>query len=155
MRETCCKDKHTAAVETCNRKVSHEHMQSLVFVTLQVKPRRLHGIKRIIRALCSVLQILHVLTERCGTAHFMAPEVVRRQYGPECDIWSAGVTAYLLLCGHVPFAADDVRDFDEEAVLERVLSEDLDTESGDWTYVSDGAKDFVRSLLQRDPRKRP
>lgn len=33
----------------------------------------------------------------------MAPEVVRERYSLPADLWSAGVLAYLLLTGRLPF----------------------------------------------------
>ncbi len=44
----------------------------------------------------------------------MAPEVLGSQVVPASDIWSAGVMAYQLLCGYLPF--DDHRNRDSPAL---------------------------------------
>mgnify|MGYP001807234545 CR=1 FL=1 len=43
----------------------------------------------------------------CRSPHFMAPEQLNSKTEPASDIWSAGIMAYQLLSGAVPF--DDVK----------------------------------------------
>ncbi|KAG7012966.1 Calcium-dependent protein kinase 1 [Cucurbita argyrosperma subsp. argyrosperma] len=84
-----------------------------------------------------------------GSPYYVAPEVLRKRYGPEADVWSAGVIVYILLSGVPPFWAES-----EEGIFEEVLHGDLDFSSDPWPSISDSAKDLVRRMLVRDPRKR-
>jgi len=44
----------------------------------------------------------------CGTPGYVAPEVLmQKPYGKECDNWSIGVVAFILLSGSPPFYDED------------------------------------------------
>ncbi|EPS71114.1 hypothetical protein M569_03644, partial [Genlisea aurea] len=84
-----------------------------------------------------------------GSPFYLAPEVLSKCYGPEADIWSAGVILYILLSGSPPFYAES-----EEELFDMILSNEISFSSNPWPAISDEAKDLVKKMLVRDPRKR-
>ncbi|KAL8119575.1 calcium-dependent protein kinase-like [Apium graveolens] len=84
-----------------------------------------------------------------GSAYYVAPEVLKRSYGKEIDIWSAGVILYILLCGVPPFWAEN-----EKGIFDAIQEGEIDFDCEPWPSISKSAKDLVRRMLTRDPRKR-
>jgi calcium-dependent protein kinase len=84
-----------------------------------------------------------------GSAYYVAPEVLRRNYGKEIDVWSAGVILYILLSGVPPFWAET-----EKGIFDAILQGEIDFESQPWPSISESAKDLVRKMLAQDPKKR-
>ncbi|KAF9591359.1 hypothetical protein IFM89_003982 [Coptis chinensis] len=88
-------------------------------------------------------------SEIVGSPYYMAPEVLKRNYGPEIDIWSAGVILYILLCGVPPFWAES-----EQGVAQAILRGLIDFKRDPWPSVSENAKSLVRQMLEPDPKLR-
>ena len=51
-----------------------------------------------------------LLEVRCGSPGYVAPEILKDQpYGPKSDMFSLGVTLYIMLSGRAPFKGDTVK----------------------------------------------
>ncbi|XP_058214549.1 calcium-dependent protein kinase 13 [Rhododendron vialii] len=88
-------------------------------------------------------------SEIVGSPYYMAPEVLKRNYGPEIDIWSAGVILYILLCGVPPFWAES-----EQGVAQAIIRGIIDFKREPWPNISESAKSLVRQMLEPDPKLR-
>jgi serine/threonine protein kinase len=80
----------------------------------------------------------------------LAPEVLRRKpYGKAIDLWSVGVITYILLCGYPPFYHEN-----DTELFKQIMRGDYEFDSPYWDTISSEAKDFIRHLMDLDPKKR-
>eukprot|EP01012_Entosiphon_sulcatum_P064692 TRINITY_DN93523_c0_g1_i1.p1 TRINITY_DN93523_c0_g1~~TRINITY_DN93523_c0_g1_i1.p1 ORF type:complete len:334 (+),score=65.23 TRINITY_DN93523_c0_g1_i1:66-1067(+) len=86
----------------------------------------------------------------CGSPNYVAPEVLTNQgYTFSCDLWSAGVVLYALLCGFLPFSDDSW-----PKLFSNITTGTYHFPSPNWDHISAEAKDLVRHLLVVDPGQR-
>lgn len=97
------------------------------------------------------------LTTCCGTPRYIAPEVLMvglfhkgSGYGLTCDMWAAGVIAFILIFGKAPFYHKD-RDELWRHICHGIYTMPDDT---DTNTVSREARHFIQSLIVVDRDKR-
>ncbi|KAK1157178.1 death-associated protein kinase 3-like [Acipenser oxyrinchus oxyrinchus] len=85
-----------------------------------------------------------------GTPEFVAPEIVNYEpLGLEADMWSIGVITYILLSGASPFLGET-----KQETLTNISAVNYDFDEEYFVHTSELAKDFIRRLLVKDPKKR-
>ena len=108
-----------------------------------------------IRLLDFGLSKISAPNEKCsepyGTLTYCAPEIILDEpYNREVDMWSLGVIAYLMICGKLPFIADN-----ENKIARKIAYEEPDYQKNPcWKNVSNNCKDFIKKLLEKDAKKR-
>ncbi|XP_036409944.1 MAP kinase-interacting serine/threonine-protein kinase 2-like [Megalops cyprinoides] len=106
----------------------------------------------------------------CGSAEYMAPEVVEAFseeasiYDKRCDLWSLGVILYIMLSGYPPFVGRCGGNCGWEwgepcAGCQNMLFESIqegkyEFPEKDWAHISASAKDLISRLLVRDAKNR-
>ncbi|KAL9244910.1 hypothetical protein vseg_018624 [Gypsophila vaccaria] len=90
-----------------------------------------------------------VFKDVVGSPYYVAPEVLLKHYGPEADVWTAGVILYIFLSGVPPFWAET-----QQGIFDAVLKGQIDFDSDPWPLISDSAKDLIRKMLCSHPSDR-
>ena len=130
------------------------------------------------RKIKSKNQLLH---DQCGTLMYMAPEILlsskEKGYEPfPVDIWSSGISLYIMLSGTLPFNYKNKKNSDdeeeeeneeeEESFSEKSKSKKNEEDNFKLQYsivykepkkiekISNEARDLLKGLLNKDPKKR-
>jgi len=84
---------------------------------------------------------------------YVAPEIfsagLHGGYGNKVDIFSAGVTLYVMLCGYEPFYGET-----DAELIEANKQANIDFPEEEWKDVSAAARDLVQKMMHPDPAKR-
>ncbi|XP_064424429.1 MAP kinase-interacting serine/threonine-protein kinase 2 isoform X2 [Latimeria chalumnae] len=118
---------------------------------------------------CSPISTPELLTP-CGSAEYMAPEVVEAFneeatiYDKRCDLWSLGVILYIMLSGYPPFVGHCGSDCGwdrgeachacQNMLFESIQEGKYEFPDKDWGHISFGAKNLISRLLVQDAKKR-
>ncbi|XP_076009459.1 MAP kinase-interacting serine/threonine-protein kinase 1 [Genypterus blacodes] len=110
------------------------------------------------------------LTTPCGSAEYMAPEVVEvftdeaSFYDKRCDLWSLGVILYILLSGSPPFTGHCGSDCGwdrgetcrncQNHLFDSIQQGSYEFPDKDWAHITEEAKDLISKLLVRDAKRR-
>mmetsp|Transcript_12352 Transcript_12352/g.28986 ORF Transcript_12352/g.28986 Transcript_12352/m.28986 type:complete len:468 (+) Transcript_12352:393-1796(+) len=115
----------------------------------------LRGIKIIDYGLSTKIDPETGQVEGClGTPYYVAPEVLTEEpYDSKCDVWSAGVIAYLILSKTLPFQGKDENE--TVRILMDVDNHQPTYDSYRWLTVEPEAVAFCKFLLKTNPTERP
>ena len=107
-----------------------------------------------------------LLFDKCGTPMYMAPEIVLANEdngykGFPVDIWSSGITLYIMLSGSLPFS---LRNKNKKEDIFLSIAKDknnvylqnqiINVNPKKIEYISKDAQDLLEKILNKDPEKR-
>eukprot|EP00798_Chlamydomonas_sp_ICE-L_P012168 gene12168-15284_t len=91
-----------------------------------------------------------MLHDTVGTSYYVAPEVLDGCYDKSCDIWSCGVSLFIVLGGYPPFNGPN-----ESKIFESTRFDELSFNKSGWDHISKEAKDIITRMLQPQPPPGP
>ena len=108
-----------------------------------------------------------ILYDKCGTPMYMAPEIIlankeKGYKGFPVDIWSSGITLYIMLSGNLPFNLKNKKEKKENISLNSIKNHNnsylqnqiINFNPKEIENISEEAHDLLKGILNKDPTKR-
>jgi calcium-dependent protein kinase len=92
---------------------------------------------------------LKMMTKYHGSTYYIAPEVIKKSYYKECDIWSCGIVLYILLSGTPPFNGET-----DDEIIRKITRGSFSFNIPEFNRISPDAKDLISSMLRKCPSSR-
>ena len=81
------------------------------------------------------------MNEKVGTAYYISPEVLKGKYDEKCDIWSAGVILYIIICGYPCFNGED-----DDEIFAAIQRGKIQFPSPEWDGISEDVKNLIKKM---------
>lgn len=136
--------------------VSYLHSQNVVHRDLKLEnillDRRTGNIKIIDFGLARFFEDSQLLSTRCGSEEYAAPEVIKGDPydGRKSDIWAIGIILYAMLFGCLPFNASEPGA--TRKLFHKICNNLYRIPQG---QVSLEAEDVIKAVLTVHPQERP
>eukprot|EP00826_Nyctotherus_ovalis_P034848 TRINITY_DN2938_c0_g7_i3.p1 TRINITY_DN2938_c0_g7~~TRINITY_DN2938_c0_g7_i3.p1 ORF type:complete len:229 (-),score=75.19 TRINITY_DN2938_c0_g7_i3:371-1057(-) len=145
-----------SAVAYCHeRKIVHRDLKPENVLLDSSSPGKIQ-VKVIDFGTAQVFSSKRKLRATTGTAYYIAPEVLMKNYNEKCDIWSCGVILYIMLSGTPPFNGKT-----DDEIIKAVKStkfsyySSLPSHLGHiWKDISPSAKDLINKMIKFPPEQR-
>ncbi|VDK22451.1 unnamed protein product [Taenia asiatica] len=160
-------DEKISASIICQMLLGLEHIQACSVLHLDLKPENVmmvapsgYQLKIIDFGMAYFYDPKRPRCQMGGTYIYSAPETINYdKQSFATDIWSVGVIAYELLSGITPFECPQSGEPERELTLSEITTNILNCrynfEDDGICDASEDAKDFIRTILKRDPSDRP
>jgi len=130
--------------------LAHIHCRSVIHRDIKLDNILLDcekGVKICDFGVSKIIKKGQVIQEQCGTPAYLAPEIIidKGYEGFFVDVWSMGVLLYAMVCGTVPFKAQNLED------LHKLILK------GEFTFpvqLTGPCQEMIKRMIKLEPKER-